>query len=42
LPRDCDDGNPAVCTMPAPDCEAGKVPAQRTGCWACVDPFTCE
>lgn len=38
----CDDGSPLTCTAEPPTCEPGSTLAYQDGCFACVDPETCE
>ncbi len=38
----CDDDSPVVCNALPPTCVEGEIVAVREGCYACVDPQTCE
>lgn len=41
-PRTCDDGLPTMCDAIPPVCEGGLITAAQNGCYACVDPVTCQ
>jgi hypothetical protein len=38
----CDDGTGPDCPMPEPECPPTFIAAVQGGCWACVDPVTCQ
>jgi len=39
---DCGDGQPILCDALPPECAPGLVVVGLNGCYACVDPSTCE
>ena len=41
-PGPCSDGDPLLCDAIPPECPDGTSLAIQNGCWACVDPDTCE
>ncbi|MBW2737080.1 MAG: hypothetical protein JRH20_32265, partial [Deltaproteobacteria bacterium] len=38
----CDDGTTPTCEMVPPTCDSDDILAYQSGCYACVDPDTCE
>ncbi len=42
IPLGCDDGSDVLCDALPPECPEGLIVAARGGCWACVDPQSCE